>query len=169
MNQLGLFDLTTSPKSSEMANKDLEIARLKEELSHARSRLNSWDESYAQARSACEAWKKETAISTKKAELALREKDGALAQLAQLQKEMESAGPYVHGVRRVAELKTMPVGVLKTIEWQLRKDLFEVEKVGATRCFCKQALLQQTLSLLVAHAGVAPAYLRFSLAVAAVV
>jgi hypothetical protein len=38
-------------------------------------------------------------------------------------------GPLLHVIRRVADLKTAPMGVLKTIEWQLRKDLQEVEKV----------------------------------------
>ena len=38
-------------------------------------------------------------------------------------------GPYLHAIKRVGELKHLPAGVLKTLEWQLRKDLQEVEKV----------------------------------------
>ena len=133
MNQLGLFDLTTSsPKSSSSnmdngVSKDLEIARLKEELNMARGRLSSWED----VRTACEAWKKETALSEKKVELALKEKEDAVAKIAMLQKEVDhlSGGPYLHAVKRVGDLKGLPAGVLKTIEWQLRQDLQEVEKV----------------------------------------
>merc|ERR1712203_1228061 len=50
---------------------------------------------------------------------------------AQMQKEVDnlSGGPLLHVIRRVQDLKTAPMGALKTIEWQLRKDLQEVEKV----------------------------------------
>ena len=69
--------------------------------------------------------------ANKKAETALREKEAALLKLAQMQKEIDnlSGGPLLHVIRRVQDLKTAPMGVLKTIEWQLRKDLQEVEKV----------------------------------------
>lgn len=144
MNQLGLFDLTSSSSpgkqpqpslsSSPPDDKDLEIARLREELNQTRNRLSSWDEGMQQARAACDAWKKETVISSKKVEMALKEKDSAMAKVVQLQKEVESlqGGPYLHAVKRVAELKTLPVGVIKAIDWQLRKDLQEVEKVRNT-------------------------------------
>ena len=54
-----------------------------------------------------------------------------MLKLAQMQKEIDnlSGGPLLHVIRRVQDLKTAPMGVLKTIEWQLRKDLQEVEKV----------------------------------------
>lgn len=56
----------------------------------------------------------------------------------QMQKEMvdlqssngSAGGPYLHAIKRVGELKHLPAGVLKTLEWQLRKDLQEVEKVN---------------------------------------
>jgi hypothetical protein len=137
VNQLGLFDLTGSnghaPTSAStavtMKEKDLEIARLKEELAQVRMREESV---LMQARQACEAWKKEAAIALKKVEMAQKDKDGALTKVAQLQKELESAtcgGPYLHAVKRVAELKGLPAAMLKSLDWQLRKDLQEVEKV----------------------------------------
>ncbi|XP_059098725.1 putative E3 ubiquitin-protein ligase UNKL isoform X2 [Tigriopus californicus] len=139
MNQLGLFDLTSannnchgSPKSNSSIDhqKDLEIARLREELQETRNRLASWDEGILQARNACEAWKKESAIATKKAELAQRDRESALQKAVQFQKEVETlnGGPYLHAIKRVDELKALPPGVLKALEWQLRKDLQEVEK-----------------------------------------
>lgn len=143
MNQLGLFDLTSannnchgSPKSNSSIDhqKDLEIARLREELQETRNRLASWDEGILQARNACEAWKKESAIATKKAELAQRERESALQKAVQFQKEVETlnGGPYLHAIKRVDELKALPPGVLKALEWQLRKDLQEVEKVSGS-------------------------------------
>ena len=152
MTQLGLFDITsTPPKSTPLSTssstststnptsdpRDLEIHRLKDELSTYRARVASFEETYAQARHACEAWKKETALATKKAEMALREKEVAVSKWHALMVEgQQSGGPYLHAVKRVAELKGLPVGVLKTLEWQLKRDLMEVENVSSmTRLF----------------------------------
>lgn len=124
---LKCFD-TTSVRSIVTGSK--QIAN----LVFSRNRLNSWDENYAAARNACEAWKKETAISTKKAELALKEKDMLMSKVAQLQQEvdgmsMNGGGPYLHAIKKVSELKSLPVAVLKAMEWQLNKDIIEVGKV----------------------------------------
>ncbi len=133
MNQFGLFDLTSSPNKQQQDPKDAEISRLKEEVLGLRNRLGAWDEGLNHARAACDAWQKETALAAKKADLALKEKEAAMAKVAQLQKEMEdlaaSQGQYLHAVKRTSELPTLPIGVLKAFEWQLRKDLQEVEKV----------------------------------------
>lgn len=130
-NQLGLFDLTSSNNVATTSAGAVEVGRLKDELLANRARMASWEEGLQQARSACEAWKKEAAIASKKAELAMKEKEAALLKLAQMQKEIDnlSGGPHLHVIRRVQDLKTAPMGVLKTIEWQLRKDLEEVDKV----------------------------------------
>ena len=142
-NQFGIFDLTNAKSSSNNAAanggvttsaiKDNEISRLKEELAGTRARLASWEEGIQQARNACDAWKKETAMANKKVELALKEKGDALAKAAQLAREVEvlNGGPYLHVVKRVADLKGLPLNVLKALEIQLRKDLQEVEKVRA--------------------------------------
>ncbi len=97
----------------------------------AHARLSSWEESIQQARTACEAWKKETALATKKMEQAIKDKEAATAKANQLQTELDglNGGPHLHVVGRVADLKGQPTSILKTIEWQLRKDLQEVEKV----------------------------------------
>ena len=143
-NQLGIFDLTNAKSSSNgvaangsiatstnSAIKENEISRLKEELVGTRALLASWEEKINQARTACEAWQKETAMAQKKVELALKEKGDALSKTALLAKEVEilSGGPHLHVVKRVADLKGMPMNTLKAIEIQLRKDLQEVEKV----------------------------------------
>ena len=104
----------------------------------AHSRLASWEESIQQARTACEAWKKETALATKKMEQAIKEKEQAAAKANQLQKELDggSGGQHLHAIARVSELKGQPLALLKTIEWQLRKDLQEVEKVNNNFHLC---------------------------------
>ncbi|CAB4054043.1 UNKL [Lepeophtheirus salmonis] len=125
-NSLGLF----ADLSSE-SNKDVELSRLKDELAQTRHKLVAWEEGIQQARSACEAWKQETSMATKKADMALKEKDNAMVKVNQLRKEVDqlSGGPYLHALARVSELRVLPMGVLKTLEWNLRKDLKEVENV----------------------------------------
>ena len=139
-NQLGLFDLTSSSTSGNNGSNNvaaannaasIEVGRLKDELIQNRARMTSFEESIQQARSACEVYKREAAIANRKVELAYKEKEQAMLKLAQMQKELDnlSGGPHLHVIRRVQDLKNTPIGVLKTIEWQLRKDLQEVEKV----------------------------------------
>merc|ERR1719228_1863519 len=83
-----------------------------------------------QARTACEAWKKEAAMSKQKAEISFKEKEVAINKAATLQKEIEqlSGGPLLHALRRVSDLPNLPPAVLKTLEWTLRKDIQEIEK-----------------------------------------
>jgi hypothetical protein len=125
----GLFDFGPTSQSTNSV-KDAEIGRLREELSAARNKLSSWEESMSQARTACEAWKKEAAVASKKAEIASKEKEVALAKATSLQKEVErlSGGPLLHALNRVSDLPSLPTTVLNTLEWQLRKDIQEVEK-----------------------------------------
>jgi len=126
--QGGLFDF--GPQNSTNTFKEAENCRLREELGAARAKLSSWEESMIQARTACDAWKKEAALAKQKEEIALKEKAAAIAKLNSLQKEVEqlSGGPLLHGLRRVSDLPALPPAVLKTLEWQLRKDVAEVER-----------------------------------------
>jgi len=127
--QGGLFDF--APQSTTSV-KDAEISRLREELGAARAKLSSWEESMIQARTACEAWKKEAAMSKQKAEISFKEKEVAINKAATLQKEIEqlSGGPLLHALRRVSDLPSLPPAVLKSLEWQLRKDIAEVERAA---------------------------------------
>merc|ERR1712072_899422 len=140
-NQLGLFDLTSNssgtsanvvpqaPTSNNAAA--VEVGRLKDELIQNRARLTSFEENIQQARNACEVYKREATLASRKADLAYKEKDAAMLKLAQMQKELDSlsGGPHLHVIRRVQDLKSTPIGILKTIEYRLRQDLQEVEKV----------------------------------------
>merc|ERR1719210_226434 len=53
-------------------------------------------------------------------------KDVAIAKCNSLQKEIDQM--RVEQLRRVADLHNLPPQYLKTIEWNLRKDITEVEK-----------------------------------------
>ena len=61
----------------------------------------------------------------------LWENDG-YGQFNDIAKEVEilSGGPHLHVIKRVSDLKGLPLNMLKAIEIQLRKDLQEVDKVG---------------------------------------
>ena len=136
MNQFGLFDLTSSPNKQNpptMDPKDLEISRLKEEVSGLRNRLGVCDEGLSHARAAYDVWQKEIAMAAKKAEMAMKEKEAAAVKMGHMQRELEElqgSGQYLHAIKRISELPNLPIGVLKAFEWQLRKDLQEVEKVS---------------------------------------
>jgi len=124
----GLFDFGPSSQAQAAANnvKDAEICRLREELQAARSKLQSWEESMGNARTACDAWKKEAALANKRAELANKDKEVAIVKCGSLQKEIEQL--RIEAIRRVDQLHSLPPQYLKTIEWNLRKDIQEVEK-----------------------------------------
>ena len=53
----------------------MQIHRLCEELASSRSKLASWDERIAQARTACEAWQREAEESIRKATIAEQQRD----------------------------------------------------------------------------------------------
>jgi len=108
-----------------------------------------------QARTACDAWKKEAALANKKAEMAIKEKDMAIGKALQLQKEMEqlSGGPLLHALRRIADLPNLPPAVLKTLEWTLRKDIQEIEKAMRTQ---SEQHLWMSNNRLLENSGVLP-------------
>ena len=70
-NQLG------SPQLTSPLGNDLQ--RMNEELMNARSKLASWEESWTQAKQACDAWKKEAEASAERAKQAEQEKEEAAA------------------------------------------------------------------------------------------
>lgn len=51
-----------------------EVQRLNEELLSAKTKLASWEDSWAQAKRACDAWRKEAEDSAEKARIAEQEK-----------------------------------------------------------------------------------------------
>ncbi|KAK3860000.1 hypothetical protein Pcinc_029152 [Petrolisthes cinctipes] len=111
-----------------------EIQRLREELATNRAKLASWEEGIAQARTACEAWRREADDANRKYKLAEQTKEEFVVKVATQQKEMEELragrlGPYLRTLHSHADLPTLPLHTLKAIQAQLRQDLETVEKV----------------------------------------
>lgn len=146
--------LNSFPLSSSIGtNITNEMQRICEELASSRSKLASWDERIAQARSACEAWQRESEESNRKANIAEQQRDEAISQAKALQKEVDllQGSPYLHGLRRVSELKTLSLPTLKSLESQLKNDLEEIQKViylqTATKCMvCEEGSRSVTLN-----------------------
>ncbi|XP_015590748.1 putative E3 ubiquitin-protein ligase UNKL isoform X8 [Cephus cinctus] len=138
---------------------ELQVQRLREELTSSRAQLAKWDERINQARAACEAWQLESEEARRKASIAEQQRDEsvdclqALLQVKALRVENEasSGGPYLHTLRRTSELRSLSISTLKSIQSQLRSDLEEIEKVlyreTATKCMaCEEQNRTVTLS-----------------------
>ncbi|XP_046394378.1 RING finger protein unkempt [Ischnura elegans] len=108
-----------------------EIHRLREELNSSRAKLASWDDRIGQARTACEAWKREAEESNRKASIAEQQRDEALSQVKSLQKEVDQlqGGPHLHCLQRTTDLSKLSLATLKSLQEQLRSDLDDIEKV----------------------------------------
>lgn len=54
-----------------------------------------------------------------------------MAQATDLKKEVDllQGSPYLHGLRRISELKNLSISALKSLQSQLKTDLEEIEKV----------------------------------------
>lgn len=70
-----------------LSNSSSEIQRLSEDLMAARTKLASWEESWAQAKQACDAWKKEAEESAKKAKEAEQDKLEAIMKKEEVKKK----------------------------------------------------------------------------------
>ncbi|CAG9767153.1 unnamed protein product [Ceutorhynchus assimilis] len=160
----GYFDFQTqsiSPSSrnhnsfsmSPSINNNLEVARLREELSQARVQVSTWEERIQQARTACDAWQRETEeakCQTKQLESRLQE---AISQKKALKQECDQLkdGPHIRRITKVSELSKLSLGVLKNLHSQIRQDLEEIEKVlyreTASKCMvCEERNRTVTLN-----------------------
>lgn len=56
----------------------------------------------------------------------------AINQAKSLQQEVDllQGSPYLHGLRRVSEIRNLSLSVLKSLQSQMRNDLEEIEKVN---------------------------------------
>ncbi|KAL0279512.1 UNVERIFIED_CONTAM: hypothetical protein PYX00_001052 [Menopon gallinae] len=129
-----------------------EIQRLQNEVLKYKQQVGQWEQMVAQARTACEAWQRDAEENSRKASIAEKQRDEALNQAKNLQKEVESLqkSPFLHGLRRVSELRTLSMATLKQLQAQLRADLEEIEKViylqTATKCMvCEERNRSVTL------------------------
>ncbi|CAH0385837.1 unnamed protein product [Bemisia tabaci] len=129
-----------------------EMQRLREELANSRSKLSSWEERIAQARTACEAWQREAEEANRKATIAEQQRDDVASQLKATQQKLEmlQSSPYLHGLRRISDLRNLSLATLKSLQAQLRNDSEEIEKVlylqTATKCMvCEERNRSVTL------------------------
>ncbi|KAG8312229.1 hypothetical protein J6590_026675 [Homalodisca vitripennis] len=94
-----------------------------------RNKLLSWEERVSQARVA---WQRECEEAQRKASIAEQQRDEAISQAKALQQEVDllQGSPYLHGLRRISELRNLSLATLKSLQSQLRSDLEEIDKVN---------------------------------------
>lgn len=103
-----------------------ESAVLREELRQAQQNLASWQDSWKQAKAACEAWKKEAEEVTARARL---EREGAIRRIEQLEQEAQSqlvgegGGGQLRALADRSEINSLPLSKLEALRQQLRRDL----------------------------------------------
>lgn len=134
-----------------MAN--LELARLRDEISTSRMQITNWEDRLQQARAACEAWQRETEESKRKQELTEAKLAQTIQQYNALKNDYDclQGGPHLHSIRKVSELSKLSLTVLKGIQAQLRQDLEEVDEVlyreTASKCMvCEERNRTVTLN-----------------------
>ncbi|XP_048344548.1 RING finger protein unkempt homolog isoform X3 [Sphaerodactylus townsendi] len=114
-----------------------ELARLRQELDEANSTIKQWEESWKQAKQACDAWKKEAEeandranTATMECELAREQRETLELQVKKLQEEMERihTGQDPQFLRALSDLETLSLSTLYTLQKQLRANLERVDK-----------------------------------------
>lgn len=125
-----------------------ELARLRSEVRAAHAEQAHWDERIAQARSACDAWRREAEDAARTAALAERQRDEALAHALALRRDLEAARAAPPPRR---DLRALPLNKLKALQVQARAELEEIDKVlyleTATKCMvCEERARAVTLA-----------------------
>uniref|UniRef100_H3B228 Unk zinc finger n=1 Tax=Latimeria chalumnae TaxID=7897 RepID=H3B228_LATCH len=116
----------------------IEFARLHHELDQAHGTIKQWEESWKQAKQACDVWKKEAEEANDRAttasvecKLAREQRDTMELQIKKLQDELEKVhtGQVTQILQSYADLEVLPLSTLYTIQKRLRTDLEKVDKV----------------------------------------
>ncbi|XP_044309958.1 RING finger protein unkempt homolog isoform X5 [Varanus komodoensis] len=114
-----------------------ELARLRQELDEANSTIKQWEESWKQAKQACDAWKKEAEEANDRAntatiecELARDQREALELQVKKLQEEIERihTGQDPQFLRSLSDLETLSLSTLYNLQKQLRANLERVDK-----------------------------------------
>ncbi|XP_064007085.1 RING finger protein unkempt homolog isoform X7 [Pogoniulus pusillus] len=114
-----------------------ELARLRQELDEANGTIKQWEESWKQAKQACDAWKKEAEEANDRAntanmecELAREQREALELQVKKLQEELERihTGQDPQFPRSFSDLETLSLSSLYTLQKQLRANLEKVDK-----------------------------------------
>ncbi|KAF2366836.1 Zinc finger CCCH-type [Trinorchestia longiramus] len=116
-----------------------DIWRMREELITNRAKLASWEEGIAQARTACEAWKREVDEANRKIKVSEQAREELLGKLGAVQQELEASragkvlAPYVQVLNAHTDLDALPRHVLQQLSSKLRTDADAVDK-ALNRC-----------------------------------
>ncbi|XP_077710380.1 RING finger protein unkempt homolog isoform X2 [Canis aureus] len=114
-----------------------ELARLRQELEEANGTIKQWEESWKQAKQACDAWKKEAEEAGERAsaagaecELAREQRDALEGQVKKLQEELERlhSGPDPQALPTFSDLEALSLSTLYSLQKQLRAHLEQVDK-----------------------------------------
>lgn len=114
-----------------------ELARLRQELDEANGTIKQWEESWKQAKQACDAWKKEAEEAGERAsaagaecELAREQRDELEVQVKKLQEELERlhSGPDPQALPAFSDLEALSLSTLYSLQKQLRAHLEQVDK-----------------------------------------
>ncbi|XP_074927893.1 RING finger protein unkempt homolog isoform X4 [Chelonoidis abingdonii] len=129
--------LGTSASHGSLGPGAAELTRLRQELDEANSTIKQWEESWKQAKQACDAWKKEAEEANDRAstanmecELAREQREALELQVKKLQEELERihAGQDTQLLRSFSDLETLSLSTLYTLQKQLRANLERVDK-----------------------------------------
>ncbi|XP_036268411.1 RING finger protein unkempt homolog isoform X1 [Pipistrellus kuhlii] len=114
-----------------------ELARLRQELEEANGTIKQWEESWKQAKQACDAWKKEAEEAGERAsaagaecELAREQRDALEVQVQKLREELERlhSGPDPQALPAFSDLEALSLSTLYSLQKQLRARLEQVDK-----------------------------------------
>ncbi|KAM8946074.1 RING finger protein unkempt homolog isoform 3-T3 [Pelodytes ibericus] len=115
-----------------------ELVRLRQELEEASNTIKQWEDSWKQAKQACDAWKKEAEEANERAtaasiecELAREQRDALEMQLKKVQEDLEDRIPGAQDSKlhsSVSELDGLPLNTLYGIQKQLHASLERVDK-----------------------------------------
>ncbi|KAF2979957.1 hypothetical protein EK904_011451 [Melospiza melodia maxima] len=129
--------LGTSASHGSLGPGAAEMARLRQELDEANGTIKQWEESWKQAKQACDAWKKEAEEANDRAntanmecELAREQREALELQVKKLQEELERihTGQDPQFLRSFSDLETLSLSSLYTLQKQLRANLEKVDK-----------------------------------------
>uniref|UniRef100_H9H3J7 Unk like zinc finger n=1 Tax=Macaca mulatta TaxID=9544 RepID=H9H3J7_MACMU len=144
------------PSSSGSSPNGTELARVRRQLDEAKRKIRQWEESWQQVKQVCDAWQREAQEAKERArvadsdrQLALQKKEEVEAQVKQLQEELEGLGvaSTLPGLRGCADIGTIPLPKLHSLQSQLRLDLEAVDGVSPARGGVRASLSAGLLSL----------------------
>jgi hypothetical protein len=103
---------------------------LREELRQTQHNLALWQDSYRQAKGACEAWKKEVEDVTGRARL---EREEGMRRIEELERQLQDTQSqlalggggqgHLRALAKTSEVNTLPLSQLEALRQQLRRDL----------------------------------------------